>query len=76
MSEHCTKEAEIATLKQTDVEQGRRIWAVEKTVFGNGNEGMKTKMERLDFRQGESTWLLRIITASIIGYVLRALFFC
>lgn len=59
---------------QTDVKAlQKRVSRIDANINGNGDPGIKTKIDRLEIWQANKIWLERAVIAAVAGLIVNAL---
>lgn len=55
-------------------EKEKELDKVFKEIYGNGSEGMKDKLVRLESNLKLNTWLTALVAGGVISVVIKVLF--
>jgi hypothetical protein len=61
-------------LAQGECEKERELEKLFKEIYGNGSEGMKDKLVRVDANLKFNTWLTALVAGGVVSAVIKVFF--
>lgn len=60
--------------KESECEFRKMLERINHTVYGNGNEGHATRIDRLEIAEKHRYWSFKVIWTSLIGLLMKVVY--